>query len=93
MHGRGDGADATDVRQRHEETEELFARMHDALGVFAQVGQGFGVGGEVTECAGDGVDDRVAAAGEGQVGEAHHLFARERAASDPFVGILRTFPF
>ena len=80
MHGRGDGADAADVRQRHEVTEEFLARMHDALRVCAQVGQRLGVGGEMAEGAGDGVDDRVAAAGEGEVGEAHHLFAGERTA-------------
>jgi hypothetical protein len=58
----------------------------DACGVFAEEGEGFGVFGEPAEGAGDGVDDGVAAAGEGEVGKAHHLVAGERAAA---VGGLR----
>ncbi len=80
------GAHAADVGERHEDPEKLFARERDALRVGAEVIQRLGVFGEMAEGAGDGVDDGVAAAGEGEVGEAYHLVARERSSA---VGGLR----
>ena len=76
----GLGADAADVSEGHEDAEEFLAGVGDASGVFADPVEGFGVFGEPAEGAGDGVDDGVAAAGEGEVGEAHHFVAGERAA-------------
>lgn len=76
----GLGADAADVSEGHEDAEEFLAGVGDACGVFADPVEGFGVFGEPAEGAGDGVDDGVAAAGEGEVGEAHHFVAGERAA-------------
>ena len=64
----------------HEDAEELLAGEGDALGVCAKEFKGFGVLGEMAEGAGDGVDDGVASAGEGEVGEAHAFFTGEFAA-------------
>ena len=76
----GLGADPADVGEGHEDAEEFLAGVGDACGVFAEEGEGFGVFGEPAEGAGDGVDDGVAAAGEGEVGEAHHFVAGETTA-------------
>ena len=80
------GAHAADVGEWHEDPEKFLAREGDALRVRAEKVERLGMLGEVAEGAGDGVDDRVAAAGEGEVGEAHHLVARERPSA---VGGLR----
>ena len=76
----GSGADPADVGEGHEDAEEFLAGVGDACGVLADPGEGFGVFGEPAKGAGDGVDDGVAAAGEGEVGEAHHFVAGEMAA-------------
>ena len=72
-----DGADAADVGEGHEDAEEFLAGEGDAFGIFAKVFEGFGVLSEMAEGAGDGVDDGVASAGEGEVGETHAFFAGE----------------
>ena len=82
MDGGRDGADAADMRQRHEEAEELLARESDALWVGAQVGERIRGRGEMAEGAGDGVDDRVAPAGEGDVRIAEFFLVRERTSPE-----------
>ena len=51
MHGRLDGADAADVRQRHEHAEELLAGVDDPPGIGTQELEMLPVGGEVADRA------------------------------------------
>ena len=78
----GDRADAADVRQRHEHPEELFCGVDDPVRGGPEEGEVGRRAGEVADRAGDRVDDRVAAAGEGEIGEAEHLGAVERPAAE-----------
>ena len=78
-------ADPTDVGQRHENPEELLARERDPLRILPQIFERFGMLSEIAQSAGDGVDDRVAAARKSEIGEAHHLLTGERP---PAVGRL-----
>ena len=86
MHLRFHRADPPNVRQRHEDAEKFLAGVDDPAGVLPEKFERLGVRCQMVDDAGDGMDDRVAATGEREVGKSHHLRAGERAAA---VGGLR----
>lgn len=69
------GDDPAEMGDGTEVSEVFFGGERNAFGVFADEWEGAGIGGEVVEDAGDRVDDRVTAAGEGEIGESHHFLA------------------
>ncbi|MFM7077806.1 MAG: hypothetical protein ACKO3G_17315 [Planctomycetaceae bacterium] len=79
---RGLRADPTDVRERHEDAEELLGRQHDPPGIGAEEGEVGRHRRQVAQGRGHRMDDRVTAAGEGQVGEAEHLLPGEGTAPE-----------
>ena len=74
------GANASDVGQRRETPEEFLARVHDAARIRPQVFKGFSATPQIGKHGRHRVDDRVASAREGQVGEAHHFIAGQRTS-------------
>ncbi len=83
---RGDGADAGDVGEGCEHAEKFLAGVDDPAGILAEESEGRRVAAQVGEGKRDGVDDGVAPAREGEVGEAHHLLAGEGASAEGGLG-------
>lgn len=74
------GGGASDVGNWREDAQQFFASEGNEPGIVAQNPEGIGLFGEVSNGAGDGVDDGVAPAGEHEIGEAGNFIAREQAA-------------
>ena len=81
MHLSFHRADPPNVRQWHEHAEKFLAGMDDPAGVLPEKFERLGVRCQMVDDAGDGVDDRVAATGEREIGKPHHLRAGQWASA------------